>query len=505
MSAQPQEQFPINPADYQQDMLPFGKQQERHLNLVPGLAEGEQQPTNIADQVGQFNSAIAEGKVPTTEDLNNMILTARNIATNEDGHYVTSDADALDEAVAKTFLHNAEPSSWLLSDEDKGAWEAIKDAPDAPNKQEAADRLSLSAQLTELMAEVKPATESKKSARERLDDLKKASEALDTSEEPKVERSNEQVADLVGLDGKDRGHRPDGKFMSKYEIEQVAANEKLIRKGLPALMEDIVKVSDDGRGRRPDGKFLSNDEVAQISENQDQIREGAAEINPAPEAAAETEEPLVRPEGVDEDAWNMLSEDEQKAAVTLMAEQAKADAKEADDDTITEEEIAAAEANPATATAKGTRGRIKRMQERANNRLMTMYNRITGKTSDPETVNKRRKLAAVVLGASAVAGAFLAYKGLSSGGGSGSGSATHHVVAGAGPGVGEVAAVAAGHVTAAVMKHGNTVWGIAREHLGGHPTNGQIFHETQRLLDLNHLSWEQARHMADGTEVKLAA
>lgn len=57
------------------------------------------------------------------------------------------------------------------------------------------------------------------------------------------------------------------------------------------------------------------------------------------------------------------------------------------------------------------------------------------------------------------------------------------------------------------ITNGDTVWGQASSHLAmqgsGQPTQSQVFTETQRILDLNGLSWEQARHLTSGVSLKI--
>lgn len=98
-------------------------------------------------------------------------------------------------------------------------------------------------------------------------------------ESPAATAENEphQLADIVKVDDRSRGHRPDGKFLSNHEMAQIEANQDQIRKGLPELVSDIVTVDDHNRGHRPDGKFLSQHEITQVANHQQQIREGLAE------------------------------------------------------------------------------------------------------------------------------------------------------------------------------------------------------------------------------------
>lgn len=58
------------------------------------------------------------------------------------------------------------------------------------------------------------------------------------------------------------------------------------------------------------------------------------------------------------------------------------------------------------------------------------------------------------------------------------------------------------------LKHGDTVWNEVEAKLKGSsamaPTNAQILQETNRILRLNHMTWEQARHLDDDTEIQTA-
>lgn len=48
---------------------------------------------------------------------------------------------------------------------------------------------------------------------------------------------NDGITDIVKVDGYNRGHRPDGKFLSTYEMEQIASHEGLIRQGIAELSQ----------------------------------------------------------------------------------------------------------------------------------------------------------------------------------------------------------------------------------------------------------------------------
>jgi hypothetical protein len=58
------------------------------------------------------------------------------------------------------------------------------------------------------------------------------------------------------------------------------------------------------------------------------------------------------------------------------------------------------------------------------------------------------------------------------------------------------------------LKRGQTIWGIATEQLqqngNRNPSNQEILTRTQHLLNLNHLNWEQARQLAEDSEIKLS-
>lgn len=53
------------------------------------------------------------------------------------------------------------------------------------------------------------------------------------------------------------------------------------------------------------------------------------------------------------------------------------------------------------------------------------------------------------------------------------------------------------------LGHGQTIYGQERA-LHPQATEAQLHAYTQRALDMNHMNWEQARHLAEGEEVKLA-
>jgi hypothetical protein len=56
------------------------------------------------------------------------------------------------------------------------------------------------------------------------------------------------------------------------------------------------------------------------------------------------------------------------------------------------------------------------------------------------------------------------------------------------------------------LNQGDTIWHEAElqlNHSGSHATGAQIQAETQRILDLNHMSWDDASHLSEGTVIKL--
>jgi hypothetical protein len=56
------------------------------------------------------------------------------------------------------------------------------------------------------------------------------------------------------------------------------------------------------------------------------------------------------------------------------------------------------------------------------------------------------------------------------------------------------------------LNQGDTIWHEAElklNHGGNHATAAQIQAETQRILDLNHMSWDDASHLSEGTAIKL--
>lgn len=55
------------------------------------------------------------------------------------------------------------------------------------------------------------------------------------------------------------------------------------------------------------------------------------------------------------------------------------------------------------------------------------------------------------------------------------------------------------------LVHGDTIWNEAatnlKQNVNALPTNLQILNETNRILKLNHLTWDKARHLADDTQI----
>ncbi len=165
----------------------------------------------------------------------------------------------------------------------------------------------------------------------------------------------------------------------------------------------------------------------------------------------------------------------------------------------------------------------------------TMGTQRVGEYFGDEEKGTRRKVGAVVVGAIAVGTiAFLSYKGLQSGssnGGAqeaanngpsgGSGAANHpgtggnHGGSGAGNHHGggshtpnhQPAHTTPAHHNVAKLKPGENPWTAARadlvQHGNLHPTDAQIQVNDARILHVNHISPEQAHHLAVGTELDL--
>ena len=197
-----------------------------------------------------------------------------------------------------------------------------------------------------------------------------------------------------------------------------------------------------------------------------------------------------RPSGVPKDVWDTLSDDEKARAI---AADTGADAKPtkdvADDEPVT------------NGSPKGLRARLNHRMLEAGVRLMNAKTRAGEYFNDEEKGKPRKVVVGAVVGAVALVGS--AYLATKMGGGSGSGfSRAHELAQPRGGG-----SAAAGNVLSEILPQGiplpkgGTVWELASEHLGGRPSNQQIFEETQRILDLNHINWEQARHLVEGTEI----
>lgn len=156
---------------------------------------------------------------------------------------------------------------------------------------------------------------------------------------------------------------------------------------------------------------------------------------------------------------------------------------------------------------KGIRARLSAIYKKAQDislrigtELVTGVQKAGEYLSDEQEGKRRRRNAGIVLGAAAVGYAFMQLKGIHLSGGTG---AKETVLPPPQP-----KAEAVQHATESLSRKGDTIWKHAEERLrhGGvlHPTNAQIHQETQALLELNNLSWEEAKHLKVGTKIKVS-
>ncbi len=170
---------------------------------------------------------------------------------------------------------------------------------------------------------------------------------------------------------------------------------------------------------------------------------------------------------------------------------------------------------------KGIRSRLNRIFKKAQYLGVLYKNDVAagiGKAkeylSDEEKGKSRKLIAGAVVGATAVAAVaavyFKMHHGMESGPvqkGSGSNDTLKHLLDGRGDnpaGAGDTVK----HVTETLNHKGDTVWSHAQHELTSHgnlhPSELQIHAETQRILDLNNMSWDDARHLSVGTKLKVS-
>lgn len=243
------------------------------------------------------------------------------------------------------------------------------------------------------------------------------------------------------------------------------------------------------------------------------------------EASADQE--LSIPEGFDAAIWDILDGEERQRAVEAWAdmsdEQRAAafagkpehnfDARTADMDQATRDAYFA-NANAAQPvqdlTPKSLRDRVKGIfgwaKQKATEAYVTVGNKIVNPQGNTEVteeqLKRRRIIAAVGIGAVATASAYALWHGFHHGGGSGN----HHDVANHTGKGGHSGHTGAGKVAPKFDKvklhHGDSIWKL-EEARHPHMNEQHIRDLVQHDLQLNHLNWEEARHLADGQEVKL--
>lgn len=482
MSAQPHEAAPVVPLPEELN------QGERHLQLV----ENETVEDRFANEIIATNDMIAAGEVPTVEQLDRMTATA-DVITDEDGKYNPIDGVNLTDEAAGAYIKNADQKSWILDEESQKDLEGLvkterySELADAQKELVKASKLDVMEPEAMALQRVKETAQKKLNLSEQL----KAREAEKQTAEPVAETDKKpgfKVTNEDNLPEWAKLERPESvpykEWLAMNPIDRKAA----VRANMTDAekVADLIKVDGQGKTRREDGKFLSKSEVEQIAAHEDLIREGMKDRG-TPEASKETDPSeaavIERPDSIPQEEWDALTNDEK----ALMAEIAAGRTEpKAEND---------AEVTP-VAPVKGLRNRARLAMVKAWTKLSELNEKAKAYLTDEEKGSTRRKVAAGVIGTVAVAGiGYATYKGMTSGPKQSHG----------------VEAVAGGHghgVSEAVKQHmahlhkGDTVWGIAAKNLGGNASNHDVYVETKRILALNHINWEQARHLAVGTEIK---
>lgn len=334
---------------------------------------------------------------------------------------------------------------------------------------------------------------------------------------PKRSTGKLELSDLVKIGKSGRAHvsgshnsegrSRNGQFLSKYEIEQIEAHEKQIRKGLGKLaaQKGVGKVDKAGRAHRENGQQMSNKELAELLRNIGGVR---------PEQSAQ----------------DAAASDAELDAVLDQAPQHDFSQRVADMDPETRE---AYNRNVEAAAAQGAAARqsirarfMRRLKNAGRHAYLAPQHarnamRKMGEYLSDEEKGRRRGIVAGVVGVAAVGGAYLGLKyggdllshtpdthttahgGGSDGlaelltgrGGKHQGTGQEVVDALSGNGGGESIRA---HMT---LHQGDTIWGdlsrIAAQH--GQQLNDEQVHDlVGRTLHANGISWEDARHLPVG-------
>ena len=199
-------------------------------------------------------------------------------------------------------------------------------------------------------------------------------------------------------------------------------------------------------------------------------------------------EPVVddpnRPADISEEAWNKLSDEEKLLVLQSDSESPQTEPTDA--------------TTQAPTTSKAKVGKLRKLRNRAKDasykaqiRVMNAPVRAREYFADEQKGKRRKILGGVATVAALAAGGYLASKGLRGTGGTGRET------------VQAAQDVSQAPVETVTLPRGGTVWEVAKQNLGGRPTTGQVTAEAQRILDLNHISWEDARKLTTGTKIKL--
>ena len=312
-----------------------------------------------------------------------------------------------------------------------------------------------------------------------------------------AQQPEQAIGDIVNVDANERGHRPDGKFLSDYEMTAIAAHQDQIREGLPALAKDrasdLVDIDGNNRAHRSNGQFLSNNELVQIDAHRDQIREGIA----ARKLDSDESTPASEEDKSDAELARELAEERRLLKEALEASKAR---------TSKDPELAAIEEPVEDASAQGLRSRVKRIFDSVSKRLgiiqANIYNTVQQKSQEQaeEGWTTRRKLMGYAIGATVAAGAVvLAYKGLS--GHHGAESAVPTPTGTGGSGAGHEAAK---HVVS--LHQGQNPWTVSEHQLKLHgihnPTDAQIQAYDEKLLKLNDITPAGAHELPVGFHIQ---
>lgn len=290
-------------------------------------------------------------------------------------------------------------------------------------------------------------------------------------------------------------HRPDGKFVSNSELEQIKAHEGQINAGLKGRVEDLVKLDTLSRVHRPNGQIMSKDEIRQITDHQEQIRDGLA--------SRYDSAPALEPEHVESQTSDSAPVEETIAELI--------------DDF--EPEIIEIDALPFSASQ-----RVNQFFTKASLKLQELASKAKDYYSDKEK-GKERKIVAAAAGVVAVAAfAGLAYY-LSKNGHDTS--ALHDMTPDktptspvdtsvhATPNFPSVEAIQPDidvtpevpSVNLVLDSRGDTVWDTVKEYAANNGikmNNQQIQDEVSKILTDNNQTWESARSLPMGANITLS-